>query len=155
MAIVLIYMCNKKASIYELNWKIYSISHASNNIFDGFNSNWYIHLQVGDSKDFSIEKKIGGSILTSMTELIFNSFLFKNFLAIPLEIPFDKLLHTNRNPYQINYVRSAIFHLEKKHNIFSISLTHKKKKNFNFPHHSLFYYLYYVYKLLEVNEKVM
>ena len=113
MAIVPIYMCNKKASIYELNWKIYSISHASNNIFDGFDSNWYIHLQVGDSKDFSIEKKIGGSILTSMTELIFNSFLFKNFLAIPLEIPFDKLLHTNRNPYQIKYVKSAIFLLEK------------------------------------------
>ena len=77
-------------------------------------------------------KKIGGSILTSMTELIFNSFLFKNFLAIPLEIPFDKLLPTNRNPYQINYVRSAIFHLEKKHNIFSISLTHKRKKEFQF-----------------------
>ena len=49
MAIVPIYMCNKKASIYELNWKIYSISHASNNIFEGFDSNWYIHLQVGDS----------------------------------------------------------------------------------------------------------
>ena len=51
-------MCNKKASIYELNWKIYSISHASYNIFDGFDSIWFIHLQVGDSKDFSIDKSI-------------------------------------------------------------------------------------------------
>ena len=58
-------------------------------------------------------KKNGGSILTSMTELIFNSFLFKNFLAVPQKIPFDKLLHTNRNPYQIKYVKSAIFLLEK------------------------------------------
>ena len=66
MAIVPIYMCNKKASIYELNWKIYSISHASNNIFDGFDSNWYIHLQVGDSKDFSIDKSIYADTTTYM-----------------------------------------------------------------------------------------
>ena len=76
-------------------------------------------------------KKIGGSILTSMAELIFNSFLFKNFLVVPQKI----LLTSYCIPIEIHIKSTMLgvnFPFRKKHNISSISLTHKRKKEFQF-----------------------
>ena len=136
MPIVCRYMCNKKASklmnstgkfiqflmpvtIYlkdSIQIGIFICKLVTHKIFQltkAYMLTLLLIYYVSDQTLLRNEKKIGGSILTSMAELIFNSFLFKNFLAVPQKIPFDKLLHTNRNPYQIKYVKSAIFLLEK------------------------------------------